>query len=87
MNSHVIFKQMARQESKNYHLKETTDSRASMCDLNGIRPTNYLSGFLERVTDEVKIPRNHVANLQQEKEFLESQEFESTMYPSSLMIN
>ena len=34
-----------------------------MCDLNAIRPTNYLSGFLERVTDDVKIPRHHVKNL------------------------
>mmetsp|Transcript_17103 Transcript_17103/g.23041 ORF Transcript_17103/g.23041 Transcript_17103/m.23041 type:complete len:120 (+) Transcript_17103:205-564(+) len=79
---------MARQESKNYQLKETTENRASMRDLNGIRPTNYLSGFLERVTDDVKIPKHHVKSIQQDKEFMESQDFDcSTMMPNSLMIS
>ena len=87
VNSHVIFTQMARQESKNHHLVTTDDNRASMKDLNAIRPTNYLSGFLERVTDDVKIPKHHVKNIQEEKEFMASQDMDASMYPSSVMIN
>ena len=59
---------MARMESKNLQLQETSDNRASMRDLNATRPSNYLNDFLERVTDEVKIPKSYVPSLQTNSE-------------------
>ena len=51
---------MERNDSKNYKLIKTTDQRPSMKDLNSTRPSNYLDSYLERVTDEVKVPKSVV---------------------------
>ena len=57
---------MERNDSVNLHLVNTSDNRASLKDLNGIRPSNYLNSYLERVTDDVKVPRAHVSVMQSE---------------------
>ena len=61
-------------ESQNMHLQETNDNRASMRDLNATRPSNYLNAFLERVTEGVKVPKNHVLSKQVESEIRQSQD-------------
>ena len=63
---------MNRNDSQNFGLKGTNDHRASLKDLNAVRPSNYLSSFLERVTDDVKIPKAHVKAIQEENEFYSS---------------
>ena len=50
VDSFVIFDQMARNDSKNVHLISSRGNRASLRDLNGIRPGNYLAKYLERTT-------------------------------------
>ena len=69
VDSYVMIDQMQRNDSNNYQLKGTNDHRASLKDLNAIRPSNYLSSFLERVTDNVKVPKAHVKAIQEEAEF------------------
>ena len=83
IDSHVIFAQMARMESKNAHLQETNDDRASMRDLNATRPNNYLANYLERVTDDVKVSKNHVPGIQADTEVKQSME----LAESSLALN
>ena len=63
IDSHVIFSQMQRQESKNFQLTNTNDNRASQKDLNATRPSNYLNNFLERVTEKVKVPKNKIKEM------------------------
>ena len=65
VDSFVIFDQMARNDSKNYHLISSRDNRASLCDLNATRPGNYLSKYLERATSEVKVPKGQIRTLQE----------------------
>ena len=69
IDSYVIFDQMARNDSHNLTLVTTNDNRASLKDLNATRPSNYLNSFLERVTNDVKVPRGHVKTIQEETEF------------------
>ena len=69
VDTHVIFTQMERNDSKNYKLVKTTDQRPSMKDLNATRPTNYLDSYLERVTDEVKVPKSVVRAIQEESDY------------------
>ena len=57
---------MERNDSVNVHLVNTNDNRASLKDLNATRPNNYLNSYLERVTDDVKVPRAHVSIMQSE---------------------
>ena len=52
---------MERNDSVNHHLVTTNDNRASLKDLNATRPNNYLNSYLERVTDDVKVPRSHIS--------------------------
>ena len=63
VNNFVIFDQMARNDSKNHHLVNSQDNRASLRDLNGIRPESYLSKYLERVTSQVKVPKGQIHTL------------------------
>lgn len=72
IDSHVIFAQMARQESKDHSLKKTTDQRASMRDFNATRPGNFVNDFLGRVTDDVKVPKHKVKDLKEEMELQKS---------------
>jgi hypothetical protein len=55
IDSHVIFDQMARNDSTNAKLFGTSEQRASLKDLNSTRPNNFLNSFLERLTDDVKV--------------------------------
>ena len=66
IDTHVIFKQMERNDSVDHQLISTNDNRASLKDLNATRPSNYLNSYLERVTDDVKVPKAHVSMIQQE---------------------
>ncbi len=64
---------MARNDSTNGKLFGTSDQRASLKDLNGARPNNFLNSYLERITEDVKVPRHHVQTIQRETEYLASQ--------------
>ena len=50
VDSFVIFDQMARNDSKNFHLVSSRGNRASLRDLNGARPVSYLAKYLESST-------------------------------------
>ena len=56
---------MARNDSENVRLIHTNDSRASLADMNAVRPSNYLNSYLERVTDTVKVSKYQVTALQE----------------------
>ena len=43
-----------------------------MKDMNGIRPSNYLNSYLERVTNKVKVSKASVKSIQGESEWLNS---------------
>lgn len=60
VESYVIFDQMKRNDSKNVKLLDSANNRASLKDLNGARPDNYLSKYLEKVTRQVKVPRSQI---------------------------
>ena len=51
---------MERNDSIKHELMNTSDNRASLKDLNATRPSNYLNSYLERVTDDVKVPKSHI---------------------------
>ena len=72
IDTHVIFSQMERNDSENFHLLHTNDNRCSMKDMNGIRPSNYLNSYLERVTNKVKVSKASVKSIQGESEWLNS---------------
>ena len=57
---------MERNDSIKHELMNTSDNRASLKDLNATRPSNYLNSYLERVTDDVKVPKSHIQIIQQE---------------------
>ena len=40
---------------------KTDNSRASLTDMGGLRAKDYLGGYLQRVTNDVKVPKEHVA--------------------------
>ena len=69
INSYVIFDQMSRNDSKNMGLIQTNDHRASLKDINAMRPGNYLSNYLERITTEVKVPKSLVKVIQDSSEY------------------
>jgi ATP-dependent Clp protease ATP-binding subunit ClpA len=60
IDSYVMIDQMQRNDSKNYELKKTSDNRASLKDLNTVRPSNYLTDYLERMTGSVKVSKHRV---------------------------
>ena len=62
---------MARNDSENVRLIHTNDSRASLADMNAVRPSNYLNSYLERVTDTVKVSKYQVTALQEQSDFME----------------
>ena len=72
VDSFVIFDQMARNDSKNVHLLTSVENRASQKDLNGTRPGNYLQKYLEQLTNKVKVPLNHVKQIQEAEEGFQS---------------
>ena len=49
-------KQMRLNDSKNTDLIKSSKNRASLKDLGGIRNKDYLGGYLERMTQDVKVP-------------------------------
>ena len=57
IDSHVLMKQMRLNDSTNVSLMKSDHSRASLKDLGGLRGKDYLGGYLERVTQDVKIPQ------------------------------
>ena len=65
IDSHVVFAGMARNDSTNVGLVSTNDNRASLADQNSIRASNFLNSYLERVTDDVKVPRSYVKPIQE----------------------
>ena len=58
VDSFVVFDQMARNDTKNFHLVNSQDNRASLRDMNRVRPDNFLSKYLERVTSQVKVTKS-----------------------------
>lgn len=70
IDTHVIFSQMERNDSVNFKLMNTDDSRASLKDLNATRPSNYLNSYLERVTVDVKVPKSSIVSIQNDNEML-----------------
>ena len=57
IDSHVLMKQMRANDSTNVALMKSDHSRASLKDLGALRGKDYLGGYLERVTHDVKIPQ------------------------------
>ena len=45
-------------DSNNFGLMKTDQNRASLKDIGGLRGKDYLGGYLERVTNAVKVPQN-----------------------------
>lgn len=70
IDSYVMIDQMQRNDSMDHRLQATSDNRASLKDLNSVRPENYLNSYLARVTGDVKVPMAHVKAKQYENEFL-----------------
>ena len=55
---------MARNDTKNIHLINSQDNRASLRDMNQVRPDNFLSKYLERVTSQVKVSKSQIRTIQ-----------------------
>ena len=64
---------MARNDTKNFHLVNSQNNRLSLRDMNQVRPDNFLSKYLERVTSQVKIPKSQIRTIQDADSGLESE--------------
>ena len=56
IDSAVTMNQMRINDATNRALLKTDKNRASLKDIGGLRGKDYLGGYLERVTNEVKVP-------------------------------
>ena len=56
IDSSVTMNQMRINDATNRALLKTDKNRASLKDIGGLRGKDYLGGYLERVTNEVKVP-------------------------------
>ena len=60
IDSHVLMSQINRNDSNNVGLMKTDKNRASLKDIGRLRGRDYLGGYLERITKNVKIPQSQV---------------------------
>lgn len=72
IDSYVMIDQMQRNDSTNYKLRGTSENRASLCDLNAVRPLNYLHSYLSRVTGDARVPMGNVKTRQYDTEHLQT---------------
>ena len=51
IDSFVMMEQMRRMDTNEFHLVRTDDQRASLKDLNATRSSDYVSHFLQNITN------------------------------------
>ena len=59
-----MMKMMAMNDSNNQALLASDQSRVSLVDAGSLRKKDFLGGCLERLTNEVKVAKEHVPQYQ-----------------------